>query len=322
MNARGYAAVGLAWLSVLAAGCGGESSDDAITVYTCASDTTVQPVIEEFESSSGTEVDLFRAPTGELNARVAGDVRSGGLKADVVWACDPLTMQNYVDEDVVGGFVPEDVSAIPEEYRTEDYVGAAMLYMVAVHGEDVPAPKTWSDLTSEEYADGVAVPDPAFAASALGALGYLSQNPEYGIEFYQDLADNGATQVSTPDEVTIGVAEGVYEAGITIEQSAFKAEEAGSPVGVVAPDPGAIAIYGPIALATQSADSQPAQDFISYVLSEEGQQVIADSGASPASSDVPSQVLPAGTTTVSPDWPALGAQTDQLLSDYAKIFGG
>jgi iron(III) transport system substrate-binding protein len=326
MADRGYAAAGLALLCmVLAAGCGASSSSTSnhtITLYTCANDTTVQPVIKEFESSTGRKVKLFRAPTGELNARVAGDVRSGGLKADVVWACDPLTMQDYVDQDLVGGFVPKDVSAIPEEFRTKDYAGAALLYMVVVHGKDVPPPKTWSDLTDKKYADGVVVPDPAFAASALGALGYFSQNPDYGLAFYQALKDNGAKQVSTPDEVVTGVAEGVYKAGITIEKSAFVAERDGSPIGVVAPDPGAIAVYGPIALATDSAQPQLAKDFISYVLSMEGQTTIADSGASPASSEVPSQVLPEGTTTVSPDWSAFGSQTDDLLAQYKKIFGG
>ncbi|MGI8645540.1 MAG: extracellular solute-binding protein [Nocardioides sp.] len=326
MDTRGRSASVIATLAVLlAAGCGSDdalSSSDTMTLYTCASDTTIQPIIEKFESDSGTQVDLFRAPTGELNARVAGDVRSGGLQADVVWACDPLTMQGYVDQGLVGGFVPEDVSAIPEEFRTEEYVGAAVLYMLVVHGEDVPAPTSWSDLTGEEYADGVAVPDPALAASALGALGYFSQDPGYGLDFYQALSDNGATQVSTPDDVTVGVAEGVYKAGITIEKSAFVAEQDGSPIGVVAPEPGAIAIYGPIALATDSADSTSAQDFINLVLSEEGQTIIADSGASPASADVPSQVLPEGTKTISPDWTSLGAQTDDLLADYQKIFGG
>jgi ABC-type glycerol-3-phosphate transport system substrate-binding protein len=68
-----------------------------ITLYTCVNDTTIQPVIQKFEAAhAGAKVDLFRAPTGQLKARVASDVRSGGLKADVIWACDPLTMQDYV----------------------------------------------------------------------------------------------------------------------------------------------------------------------------------------------------------------------------------
>lgn len=89
--------------SSTAEGSGDAAAPETITLYTCVSDTTIQPVIERFEQDhDGYTVDLFRAPTGDLNARVAGDVRSGGLKADVVWACDPLTMQDYVDQGLVG----------------------------------------------------------------------------------------------------------------------------------------------------------------------------------------------------------------------------
>ena len=104
------AKVAILLLLAVSSGCGGseDSSDNtSITLYTCVSDTTIGPVIEAFEDANpGTKVELFRAPTGDLNARVAGDVRSGGLKADVVWACDPLTMQDYVDQGLVGGWTP------------------------------------------------------------------------------------------------------------------------------------------------------------------------------------------------------------------------
>ena len=188
------------------------SGSGSLTLYTCVSDTTIAPVIKAYEKANpGDEVKLFRAPTGELNARVAGDVRSGGLRADVIWACDPLTMQDYVDQDLVGGWTPE--TPIPSEYRTEDYVGVALLYMVAVTGKGVPPATAWADLTKPAYDGKVALPDPAVAASALGALGYFSTDPSFGIDFYKDLKHNGATQVSTPDEVVTGVAEGTYSRG-------------------------------------------------------------------------------------------------------------
>ena len=64
-----------------------------MTLYTCLSDTSIQPVIAAFEKAEpGSTVELFRAPTGQLNALIAADARSGGL-ADVVWGCDPLTVQ-------------------------------------------------------------------------------------------------------------------------------------------------------------------------------------------------------------------------------------
>jgi len=306
-------------------GCGGddETGADSITLYTCVSDTTVQPVLEEFgRTRPGSEVEVFRAPTGELNARVAGDIRAGGLGADVIWACDPLTMQGYVDQDLVGGWTPDNASAVPEEFRTADYVGAQVLYMVAVHRDEVPAPQTWADLADPSLADATAVPDPSFAASALGTLGYFAAADGYGLDYYADLERNGAVQVSTPTDVTVGVAQGVYRAGMTIANEAYLAEQNGSPVGVAWPEPGGIAIYGPLALARDSADSTVAQDFISYAVSEDGQQALADSGSYPTLPGISGPTPPPDASIVYPDWPAIAQDTEGLLSSYREIFGG
>ena len=126
--------------------CGSPTATTAtsITLYTCVNDTTIQPVIQKFEAAhAGVKVDLFRAPTGQLNARVASDVRSGGLKADVIWACDPLTMQDYVGQGLVGGWTPQ--TDIPTSVRTPDYVGVAVLYMVAVARASGPALAAWTN---------------------------------------------------------------------------------------------------------------------------------------------------------------------------------
>jgi len=294
----------------------------SLVLYTCLSDESIQPVIKAFEArDDGGQVKLFRAPTGQLNARVAADVRSGGLGADVFWGCDPLTVQALVDQGLVGGWTPADAQQIPAEFRTGDYVGAHLLYMVAVHRTDVPAPKTWADLAGGGYAR-VAVPNPAVAASALGTLGWFAAEPGYGVDFYRRLQSGGAVQVGTPDEVTTGVAQGVYDAGITTANSAYAAKDAGSPVDVVWPEPGAVAIYGPIALATHSAGSQVAKNFVSFVISKDGQAVLGTSGAYPTLPGVEGPTVPDGAPVVSPDWTAIGADKDTILSEYQQVFGG
>jgi iron(III) transport system substrate-binding protein len=325
---RPGARVALAAVLLTLTACGGADAGadsgggepQALTLYTCLSDESIQPLIAAFEDSDpGSRVELFRAPTGELNARVAADVRSGGLRADVFWGCDPLTVQALVDQELVGGWTPEEAEAIPEDYRTDDYVGAHLLYMVAVHRSDVPAPEQWSDLA--DYT-AVAVPDPSVAASALGALGWFAQDPDHGIAFYAGLRNSGAVQVSTPDDVTTGVAQGIYDAGMTTANSAYAARDAGSPVDVVWPEPGAVAIPGPVALATGSADSQVAKDFITFAVSEEGQGVLGESGAYPTRPGVAGPTIPDGAPTVSPDWAAIAADKDAILGEYQQVFGG
>lgn len=294
-----------------------------LTLYTCLSDESIQPVITAFEKAEpGSTVDLFRAPTGELNARVAADARSGGLRADVIWGCDPLTMQAFVDEGLVGGWTPADADAIPEEFRTDDYVGAHVLYMVAVHRTDVPAPEAWSDLTAARYAGAVAVPDPSVAASALGALGWFADSPDYGVDFYRHLKSAGAVQVKTPDDVTTGVAQGVYAAGMTTANSAYAAKDAGSPVDVVWPEPGAVAIYGPVALATHSAHSRAAKDFVSFVVSKDGQGVLGSAGSYPTMPGVGGPTVPDGAPIVTPDWAAIAKDRGAILEEYQQVFGG
>jgi iron(III) transport system substrate-binding protein len=296
------------------------AQDESITLYTCVNDTTIQPVIEAFQAAHpGSEVKLFRAPTGELNARVASDVRSGGLKADVIWACDPLTMRGYLDQQLVGGWVPEEATQLPAQFRTANSVGAAVLYLVAVHAKGV-APTAWSDLTDAAYAP-VAVPDPGVAASALGALGYFSQAEGYGLDFYRKLRQQGAKQVSTPDNVTTGVAQGQYRAGLTIANSAYLAQDKGSPIEVSWPEPGAVAIYGPVALARHSADSARAKDFVSFVISQDGQQVLVDSGSYPTRPGIRGPKIPPDAPVVYPDWELIAGTKDKLLKDYQTIFG-
>jgi iron(III) transport system substrate-binding protein len=297
------------------------SRAESITLYTCVTDTTVQPILEKFHAAHpGSEVKLFRAPTGELNARVASDARSGGLKADVVWACDPLTMQGYRDQQLVASWLPPEAADMPKQFRTADDVGVAVLYLVAIHAKGTATPKTWSDLTKPAYAP-VAVPDPAVAASALGALGYFSQGDGYGLDFYRKLKQQGAKQVSTPDNVTTGVAQGQYRAGLTIANSADLAQSKGSPIEVTWPEPGAVAIYGPIALARHSADSSLAKDFISYVVSQDGQQVLADAGSYPTRPGISGPKIPPHAPVVYPDWKRIAGTKDLLLKDYQTIFG-
>ncbi|HET9561427.1 MAG TPA: extracellular solute-binding protein, partial [Propionibacteriaceae bacterium] len=87
------------------------------------------------------------------------------------------------------------------------------------------------------------------------------------------------------------------------------------------PEPGAVAIYGPIALARHSADSSLAKDFISYVISQDGQQELADAGSYPTRPGVGGPEIPTDAPIAYPDWKRIANTKDVLLKDYQTIFG-
>jgi iron(III) transport system substrate-binding protein len=300
-----------------AASGGGASS---ITLYTSVTQETVDAITAGYQKAHpGATVTVFRAATGQLNARIAADLRSGGLKADVIWGTDPLSMQTYSDQSLLAPWPLPQLTTVPAQYRTPNFWGTRLLYLVMVtrHGLQ-PAPTSWTDLTSPAYDGKVAVPDPAFAGSAFAALAYFSQTQ--GMDYYRALRANGARQVASIPDVVTQVAQGTFSVGITLDSGIRDAIAKGSPVDLVWPKPGAIALYSPIALTTASPHVAAATGFMDYVLSTDGQQRIAATGWQPIVPGVPGPPQPAGAQTVSPDWAALFGHQAELLGQYRSAF--
>ncbi len=311
------AVVALLASMVLLVACGGDD-DDSIRLYTSVTEGTVTAVVELFEEETGVEVDVFRAPTGEVAARIAAEQREGGIQADVLWLTDPLTMQQYAADDLLQAWEPAGVDLVPAEYATDTFWGTRILSMVIVQQAGLDDPlTTWGDLADPAYRDAIATPDPGFAGSALAVLGYFATAPEYGFDYYRQLADNGLVVVNAPGEVVTGVAEGRFDAGITLDFSARNAVAKGSPIEIVWPASGAVAIYSPIGVVDGSGGN--AERFLEHVLTAEAQEAIADTGWQPIRSDVP---WDAGGPQVSVDWAALFDQRQDLLDTFQAILDG
>ncbi|HLE38705.1 MAG TPA: extracellular solute-binding protein [Acidimicrobiia bacterium] len=303
-------------LLLLTPACTGGDGSATLVLYTSVTQDTVDAVVAGFEDAHpGTTVEVFRAPTGELNARIAADRREGEIGADVLWLTDPLSMQQYDAQGVLREAQP-DADAVPAEYREERFWGTRILNLVVVRHRDAPALASWDDLIPAATAGGVAIPDPSFAGSAFAALAFFALDDAYGLDFLQRLHDAGATQVAAPGDVVTGVAEGQYAAGITLDFTARDAIEDGSPIEMVWPAPGAIALYSPIAV---TGDSAAAEDFVSFVLGVEGQTAIAATGWEPVRADIPWE---SGGPQVTIEWDRAFDRQQELLDAFRDIFGG
>ncbi|MEP6599924.1 MAG: extracellular solute-binding protein [Actinomycetota bacterium] len=301
---------------------GSAARHSTMTLYTCASANVEQAVVSAFEKAhSGTKIDVFRAPTGQLNARIAADARSGGLRPDVIWACDPLTMHGYDEQGLLAPWAPANAAEIPSAYRTPHFVGVDLLYMVLAIHKGLPPPATYAALTARGFKDSVALPNPSFAASALGMLGYFASAPGYGMTYYQQLKSNGAVQVNSPSDALTGVERGTYRAAFTLANAAYLDQKKGSPIEVVWPKPGGIAIYAPIGVTTKKDRSPLATQFASYAASRDGQKLMAGQGTYVPIDGLGGPPIPAGSPIVSPEWSALFAKYKSVLADYVALFG-
>ena len=291
-----------------------------VTLYTSVTQDTVDAVLAALaEVNPGLTVEVFRAPTGELDARIATEQRSGGIGADVLWMTDPLSVQRYEAEGLLAPLEGEAFEVVPPRFQGDTFVGTRLLNLIIVVGQDVdPKPASWADLTEPAYAGRVAMPDPGFAGSAFAALGYLATADDFGMDYYRALKDNGVIGVKSPVEVLTGVAEGNYDAGITLDKIVRATIEKGSPIELVWPEPGAIALFSPAAVVAESDDLAAARAFQEFLVSAEGQAAIASTGWQPVRDDVE---WPYDGAVVTPDWNELYGSQQQLLEDYYAIFG-
>ncbi len=345
MSGRRWSVVALVLIAVLATGCSASPSSvvgsgspvsnspaaaqssvpsGTLVLYTCASENVEQAVIAAFNRRySAVKVQVFRAATGPLNAKIASDIRTGGIQADVIWACDPLTMHNYDQQHLLAAWSPPNAADIPASYRTAHFTGIDVLYMVLAVKSGTPAPVAWSDLTRAAYQDAVVIPNPNFAASALGALGYFSTASGYGLAYYRKLKANGGVQVDSPADSLAGVEQGRYLAGMTLANAAYLDQRKGSPIQVVWPAPGAIAIYAPIGVTTKPGRSPVAVDFAAFAASAAGQQAMAGQNTYvtlPSVKGAPP--LPAGSPITAPDWTSLFGSAVAIQKEYSAIFTG
>mgnify|MGYP001820321415 FL=1 len=288
-----------------------------VTVYTSVTQDTVDAVKAALaEVNPELTVEVLRAPTGELDARIATEQRTGGIGADLLWLTDPLSVQRYEADGLLAPLEGEAFEAVPDVFKGDSFVGTRLLNLVLVSGVEVEDPPTsWADLAE---AEGVVMPDPGFAGSAFAALGYLATADEYGLELYQALKDNGATVVQSPVDVVTGVAEGIYQSGITLDKIARANVDKGAPIEMSWPEPGAIALFSPAAVVAESDDLAAAQAFAEFLVSPEGQAAIASTGWQPVRDDVE---WPYEDTVVTADWDELYGNQAQLLEDFYAIFG-
>lgn len=292
-----------------------------IRLYTSVTQETVDAVLAAFvEERPEINVEVFRAPTGELDARIAAELREGSVRGDVFWGTDPPSARRHAEEGLFRRWSAPELEHVPPEYRSELFVGTRILNMVIVARPDLaPAPATWHELADASIVDRVAIPDPGFAGSALGALGFFGLAQGFGMDYYRTLRDNGAVQVQSPGDVVTGVAERRYQAGMTLDNIARGAVEAGSPIELIWPEPGAVAMFSPIAVFEASTNPAAAESFAAFVLSRAGQEAIAATGWQPVREDI---AWPHRGPVVRPDWERVFEEADRLLEEYRAIFGG
>lgn len=282
---RATALVGSTVLLLGVVGCGGDGGGSGpadLTVYSGRAESLVAELIKDFEESSGLDVEVRYAETPELAAQLLEEGDS--TSADVFFSQDAGALGALSKE---GSFVelPQAVmSRVDAKYRAADstWVGVSGRARVFVYNPDeVEPPQSVYELTGEEWAGKVGyAPTNASFQSFVTAMRVLD-GEEKTRDFLVGLkangktyADNGVTlDAVEAGEISLGLVNHYYlferqaEAGDTPLNTQMAFPEPG--------DPASLVNVAGVGILTSSDDQDAAQDFVSYLLSAEGQEFFA-----------------------------------------------
>lgn len=291
IDRRFFAVLCLASIAiVLVAGCGGSSSDSSgtLTLYSAQHEPMTEALTEGFEEENGAKVQIRYGEDEGLASQI--EQEGDASPADVVLTENTPPLELLADKELLAEVEPSTLEEVPSQYNspTGHWVGVAARETVMVYNPDLIAadelPASILDLAKPEWKGKLAIapsePDFVPIVSAIEKL----DGEAAAKSWLEGFADN-AKHYNDNEGIIAAVDSGQIAAGIINHYYWYEAvaEEGKDKVPSKLhyfghEDPGALVNISGAGALESSDDPELAQEFLAYVVSEEGQTAITESG--------------------------------------------
>ncbi|THU04047.1 extracellular solute-binding protein [Lampropedia puyangensis] len=313
--ARGMLAAGL---------CAVAGSSFALTVYTAGPEGLMKKLAAGYEAQTGVKVDYFQGTTGKVMARL--EAEAANPQADVLISA---SWDSAMDLDKRGwllAYESPNAAQVPAQYKSATYVaqGLSALAIAWNPSSNTPRPTDWSDLAKAPFSNLVNMPDPAQSGTALELLsGLEAANGPAAWTLFDALKANGMNLAGANAQALNPVLQGAKAAVFgAVDYITYGAQAKGEKVDIIFPSSGTVVAARPMMVLKSSKNPDDAKKFIDYVLSDEGQQAVAQTYLIPARSDVQAKRPKLAEIKALPDaTEAERAGREALLKRFSELFG-
>ncbi|MBJ9970087.1 ABC transporter substrate-binding protein [Providencia hangzhouensis] len=297
-------------------------STQAITVYTAGPGAMAKQLAAGFEKQTGTKVDVFQATTGKVMARL--EAEQANPRADVLISA---SWDTAVDLQQKGWLLPYEspnAQQVPERFKAPYYVaqGISALGIVWNNQSGTPKPTDWQDLAQPEFKDKVTMPDPALSGASLDlVLGLQNAKKEAAWTLFSDLKANGMVISGPNAQALTPVLQGAKAAVFgAVDYVAYGSIANGESIEVIFPSSGTAIAPRPMMILKSSKQPDQAKAFIDYVLSPEGQEIVANAWLMPARADIAGKRPDFSTLKLLPEAATDNAERGEVLSRLSALF--
>jgi iron(III) transport system substrate-binding protein len=286
-----FAALAIAGLFACSSPGPTQNADRAVTVYVSTDRVFSEPVLHEYERTSGIRVNAVydteeTKSTGLANRLLAEKARP---QADVFWSNEPVRTLVLKSRGVLAPYRSPSAEGIPAALRDPEgyWTGfSARMRVIAYNTKTVAredAPQSVFDLADPKWRGQAAMADPRFGSTSfhVAAL-YTLTGDEKMDDFFRRLKANDVRIVDGNSVVRDLVARGEVKVGLTDTDDVNVAVESGQPVAMVLPDKAGLGVPvmpNMVSLIANAPHPDEARRLIDYLLSADVERQLAQSEA-------------------------------------------
>ncbi len=292
-----------------------------ITVYTAGPQSLIDKLAEGFTAQSGIKVNVFQATTGKIMARIEAEAANPAV--DVLISASWETATDFAKRGWLVSYTSPNAEKVPDFLKNETAVaqGVSALGIAWNTKSGTPKPAEWSDLAKPEFRDLVNIPDPAQSGSSFELTAALAGQDDFAL--FKSLKDNGAIIAGANAEALNPVLQGAKAAVFgAVDYITFGNKAKGESIDVIFPESGTVIAPRPVMILNWSKNQDEAKKFVDYMLSDEGQKLVAGTYLMPARSDIPAdRPLISDLKLIDYDAAAIQGKRKEILQQISDIFG-
>ncbi len=298
--------------SVFLAGCGSANSGPSITLYNGQHERTTDGLVSAFEQKTGITVNVRNDDEDTLANLIA--LQGSHSPADVIYTENSPALEFLQDKGLLSPVNPATLAHTPAQYNSPqgDWVGVSARVSVIIYN---PSLISRSQLPTRV----LQLADPKYRGQLAFAAGETDFQPivtsvirSYGqaaaLRWLDGIKANAASHI-VPDNETIAdeVNRGQVAFGVINQYYWYRlkaeigASAMHSQITYFAPhDPGYVVDVSGAAVLKSSKHQAAAQEFLAFLVSQQGQEIIARAAGNEQSYEYP---LADGVTTSAPETP-------------------
>ncbi len=256
--------------------------EDILVVYTPHPTTFIQPIIEEFEKTTGITVEVISKSSGELLRNI--EKAESLPPADIMWGGSIFTVSSYAK--YFDMYRTENEEAVQIAFRNKEgnmtrFSDVPSIIMVNTDLIGDIEIEGYQDLLKPELKGRIAYANPATSSSSFEQLINMlyacgKGQPEQGWDYVEQLCKNiDGNLLESSSAVYNGVANGEYVVGLTFEEAAANLKKAGKHVDIIYMEEGVISTPDGVYLVKTATHKENAKVFINFLTGYHAQYMIS-----------------------------------------------